>query len=182
MARSGTKLILWAGKKHSGKTTCAAELAGVAKDQGFEVAGLLARALYHNSSLTGFDAVDLRTHKRGPLARYKGNGGESGHFDFVAEGLKLGRTALSPAATESADLVIVDEFGPVEMSHRGWRRDADRLIRSSEALILLVVRQELVQQVQCLYADIPSLWLAAGQSKSIDEVISILKGRRQQRV
>ena len=173
------KLILWTGKKHSGKTTGAAKLVRIAHNEGFDVAGLLAEALYLNGRLIGFDAIDLRNETRAPLARLKKNGGKTGRFDFVTEGVKLGSAALSPASTEFTDLIVVDEFGPLEMNFQGWRKNVDLLVRSSKAVILLVVRQELVRQVRRLYANIPSLQLSAAESKSINKVISILKNRRQ---
>lgn len=179
MAPARTKLILWTGKKHSGKTTSAAALIGIARDKGFCVAGLLAKALYRNGRLIGFDGVDLRSEDQAPLARRRSNGAGTCPFSLLAEGVRLGDNALGPAATESADLVIVDEFGPLEMNREGWRRAVDLLIRSSDALILLVVRQELARRVQRLYANVANLRLAAAQPESIDTVISILEARRQ---
>ncbi len=173
------KLILWTGKKHSGKTTSAARLVGMARDEGFDTAGLLAEALYHDGRLIGFDAIDLQTENRGPLARRRNAGGESVPFDFIAEGVELGRNALSIAATESADLVVVDEFGPLEMNSQGWRANVDLLVRTSEALILLVVREELAGQVQHLYLNVPSLMLCAAEVESVEKVMSELRGRRR---
>ena len=173
-----TKLVLWTGKKHSGKTTGAARLARAAREQGFDVAGLLAQAVHCNGSLAGFDAIDLRTAERAPLARRRSDAGKTCPFDFITEGVNLGRTALSLAAAESAELVVVDEFGPVEMNCRGWRTDVDLLVRSSKAAILLVVRDELAGQVQRLYASVPSVELPGGYAESVDKVISILKSRR----
>jgi len=173
------KLILWTGRKHSGKTTSAARLAGMARVEGFDTAGLLAEALYHDGRLIGFDAIDLQTENRAPLARRRSEGGEFVPFDFITEGVELGRNALSIAATESADLVVVDEFGPLEMNSQGWRTDVDLLIRSSEALILLVVREELAGQVQHLYASVPNLELPAAEAESVEKVMSVLRGRRR---
>jgi len=173
------KLILWTGKKHSGKTTSAATLVGMARDEGFDTAGLLAEALYHDGRLIGFDAIDLQTKKLAPLARRRSEGGESVPFDFIAEGVELGRNALSIVATKSADLVVVDEFGPLEMNSQGWRTDVDSLVRSSEALILLVVREELAGQVQHLYSNVAILRLCAAEAESIEKVMSELRGRRR---
>ena len=175
------KLILWTGRKHSGKTTSAARLVGMARDEGFDTAGLLAEALYHDGRLIGFDAIDLQTENRAPLARRRSEGGGSVPFDFVAEGVELGRNALSIAATESADLVVVDEFGPLEMNSQGWRTDVDLLVRTSEALILLVVRGELAGQVQHLYLNVPSLMLCAAEAESVEKVMSVLRNRRRMR-
>ncbi len=174
------KLILWTGEKHCGKTTGAAKLVEVARDEGFNAAGLLAPSLYCNGRLIGFDAVDVRNKTRASLVRRKTNTSETWPFTFIAEGLKLGGIALSSAATKGAELVIVDEFGPLEFDGGGWRKDVDSLLTSADALILLVVRQELVEQVQQLYVNVPSQKLAATELKSIDKVITMLKHRREQ--
>jgi len=172
------KLILWTGRKHSGKTTSAGNLAQVARNEGFTVAGLLAPSRYSNGRLVGFDALDLRDGTRIPLASRKPDGDETERFTFTAAGLKLGSIALSPAATKSAELIIVDEFGPLELHGKGWRRSVDSLLTSADALLLLVVRQELSSQVQKLYVTIPSRQLPASEPESISKVIAMLKDRR----
>jgi nucleoside-triphosphatase THEP1 len=168
------KLILWTGEKHSGKTTSAANLVKIIRSEGFNVAGLLAPSIYNDVELLGFDAIDLRSGKRIPLARRK-----TGQFSFFDSGLKFGNVALSIRATKSADLVIVDEFGPFELDGQGWRKNVDLLLASSNALILLVVRRELAGKVQQLYKEFPCRNLAAVEPESIDEVIGLLRISRQ---
>jgi nucleoside-triphosphatase THEP1 len=177
MVRSRDKLILWTGQRHSGKTTMAAKLARVAVHEGFEVAGLLAPSVYLDGRLVGFDGFDLCSKSQAPLLRRGRDTGKRDTFKFVAEGLKLGAAALSLIAAESADLIIVDEFGPFELNHQGWRTSVDTLLTSSDATILLVVRQQLARQVQHLYASIPSCVLAAAHPQSINKVIGILRDR-----
>jgi nucleoside-triphosphatase THEP1 len=168
------KLVLWTGQKHSGKTTSAAGLVNVAREEGFNVAGLLAPSLYRDGELLGFDALDLRNGTRVPLARRK-----TGRFTFFPGGLKLGNAALSATATKNADIVIVDEFGPLELDGQLWRDDVDSLLASSNALILLVVRRELADAVRRVYADCLCRYLDAIEPESINKVIGILRDCRQ---
>jgi len=174
MVSTRDKLILWTGEKHSGKTTSVANLVKIARHEGFIVAGLLAPSIYNNDELLGFDAIDLHSETRVPLASRK-----TGRFTFLADGLKLGNAALSKTAIKSTDLIIVDEFGPLELNGRLWRENVDSLLTSSSALILLVVRQELADTVQRIYADFPCRNLAAVESESINKVIEMLRDRRQ---
>jgi nucleoside-triphosphatase len=173
------KLILWTGQKHSGKTTSVAKLVEIARGEGFNVAGLLAPALYRDCELLGFDAIDLQNETRAPLANRNTDASKTEDFTFLAEGLKLGNAALSATATKTADLVIVDEFGPLELDGRLWRENVDSLLASSSALILLVVRQELADAVRRLYADLPGRKLNAIEPESIDIVIRMLRHCRQ---
>jgi molybdopterin-guanine dinucleotide biosynthesis protein A/nucleoside-triphosphatase THEP1 len=178
MVSNRNKLVLWTGQKHSGKTTSAATLVSAAREEGFNVTGLLAPSVYRDGELLGFDALDLRNETRVPLARRKTEAGKAGRFEFLQDGLKLGNAALSAETTKSADLIVIDEFGPLELDGRGWRKNIDSLIASSNGLILLVVRQELAEKVCRLYADLPSRKLNAAEPKSIDEVIGMLRNFR----
>lgn len=174
MVSTCEKLILWTGERHSGKTTSAANLVKIARGEGFNIAGLLAPSIYSDGELLGFEALDLRNENRIPLARRK-----AGQFTFFDSGLKFGNVALSIRTTKSADLVIVDEFGPLELNGQGWRKNVGLLLASSNALILLVVRRELADEVQQVYKNFPSRNLAAVEPESIDEVIRMLKNNRQ---
>jgi len=170
-------VILWVGPKHSGKTTSAAGLARAAVEHGFSVAGLLAYSVYRNGRLAGFDACDLRTGARAPLAVRGTHGGQIGSFRFMEEGVILGNGALGHAATDGADLVIVDEFGPLELASRGWREAVDSLACGGQMLLLLVVREELADAVQGLYAEISCRQVTAGAPESADEILRLLGDR-----
>jgi nucleoside-triphosphatase THEP1 len=178
MVENRNKLVLWTGQKHSGKTTSAVSLVNTARKEGFNVAGLLALSVYRDGELLGFDVIDLRNETRVPLARRKAEAGKIGKFEFLQSGLKLGNAALSDEATKSADLIVIDEFGPLELNSHGWRKSVDSLTPSSNALILLVVRQELAESVRRLYAGLPGCKLNAAKPESIDEVIGMLRNFR----
>jgi nucleoside-triphosphatase THEP1 len=169
------KIVLWTGQKHSGKTTSAARLVDIAREEGFNVAGLLATSLYRDGELLGFDALDLSNNTQVPLARCNKEDRKTGRFEFFQNGLKHGNAALNTKASKSADLIVIDEFGPLELNGQGWRKNVDSLIASSDALILLVVRQELAESVWQLYTDLPGCKLNAADSKSIDKVIRMLR-------
>ena len=168
-------LLLWTGPKHSGKTTAAAHLAAAVTQHGYQVAGLLAPSLYREGHLAGFEALDLRRGARAPLAVRRQEPGDVGSFHFLEEGQDLGRRALEAVATAGADLVIVDEFGPLELAGRGWRGAVDTLVQAGGASLLLVVRQELAEAVRHVYANVPARLLEATAPESIAEVLRALR-------
>jgi iron complex transport system ATP-binding protein len=172
------KLILFTGRKHSGKTTAANRLARQVRSKGFVVAGLLAPAVYKDSRLVGFSAVDLRLEKQIDIANRRTTTGKRAGWVFTEEGLKLGKAALNPSSAGSADLIIVDEFGPLELDGGGWRKEVDLLLASTDVPVMLVVRQELEERVQKLYENYPITKLAATKEDSINKVIRILKERK----
>lgn len=169
---------MFTGRKHSGKTTAANRLARQVRSKGFNVAGLLAPSVYKDSRLVGFGVVDLRGDRQIKMANRRTAEDEGGRWEFTKEGLKLGKAALNPSAASSADLIIVDEFGPLELDGGGWRKEVDSLLASTDVPVMLVVRQELEGPVQKLYENYPSTKLAATKKDSINKVIRILKDRK----
>jgi nucleoside-triphosphatase len=179
MVSTQNRLILWTGPKHSGKTTCAIRLIQMARTEGFVVAGILEPSLYDNGKLLGFNVLDVQNQKQTPLARRNNDKSTTGFFKFITEGLQFGNAALSTKATKFADLIIIDEFGPLELKGQGWRRNIDSLLSSSNAIILIIIRQRLKDTFQKLYTGVPCLELEAIEKNSANEVIAILKKRRQ---
>lgn len=178
MASPQPKLVLWVGPKHSGKTTAAGRLVARARRGGIAVAGLLAYSVYRGGELTGFDAVDLHTGVRCPLAGCDDGGAEQvGLFSFGDEGLAFGKAALESAVARSASLVVVDEFGPLELHGGGWRQAVDSLLAAAGGVILLVVREELTADVSRLYGRLHPQTLNALEPASIERVLDLLKNQ-----
>jgi nucleoside-triphosphatase THEP1 len=172
-------ILLWTGPKHSGKTSSAARLVAAARGRGFTVAGCLAPSVYAGDVLLGFDLVNLRSGARAPLARRNIADPRDRSFHFLAEGLGLGEEGLGLLATGGADLIVIDEYGPQELKSELWRRATDRLMTSTDAVLLLVVRDELADAVQRLYAGPATGRLAALTPESVDQVLAILETHRR---
>jgi nucleoside-triphosphatase THEP1 len=180
MVLTEIKAILWTGPKHSGKTTSAANLADEARERQFRVAGILAPSIYADGRLVGFDILDLRTGDRTLLAKRRSKPDKSAGFAFTRDGRKLGKEALKIQKSKPPQLIIVDEFGPVELAGRGWRKQVDSIMLCTDALKVFVVRDELARRVQKLYAGVGCLRLAANRPESVARVIKILKSLRRQ--
>jgi nucleoside-triphosphatase THEP1 len=135
--------------------------------------------VYAQDVLLGFDLVNLCSGRRAPLARRNTGPRQDRSFHFLADGLRLGDEALGPPATRDADLIVVDEYGPWELKSRLWRRATDRLMTSVDAVLLLVVREELVDEVLRLYTGPATRKLAALAPESVEEVLAILENRRR---
>lgn len=175
---SPAKLVLWTGPKHSGKSTAAGRLVRRATAEGFSVAGIIAPAVYRDCTLVGFDVVSIPGGVRLPLARIAGQTSSVvRRFVFQPEGLQLGNDALDAPSARSAALVIVDEFGPIELSGHGWRRAMDRLVDHFGGVLLLVVRQELVDEVAHLYFSLSPPAVAASNPDAVEQVLSVVQDR-----
>lgn len=68
----------------------------------------------------------------------------------MSAGLEKGRRAIVEAARSGCDPVIVDEFGPLEMSGGGLRPAVDEALHLGSRL-LVVVRESLVNEVNALW-------------------------------
>jgi nucleoside-triphosphatase THEP1 len=156
--RSGTTVIL-AGDTGSGKTTFATRLVERLRARGLRVAGILAPGLLEAGRRTGFDILDVATGERRPLARehqvLPAPHARWSRFAFDAAGLALGRAALSPGA-QRADVVVVDEVGPFELSGGGWADALDTLNGFGGATIL-VVRRSIVEEVAARWGSAAAL-------------------------
>ena len=136
---------------------------------------MLAPSIYNKGKLIGFYAYDLINDSQKQLAVCNKNETGTRHFTFLSEGLKVGLKALSKNSITNADLIVVDEFGHLELSGRIWRKSVDSILSYSNNTILLVVRQELIEAVIKLYSDIPCEQIVANKKDSITKVINILK-------
>ena len=143
--------VVITGATGSGKTTLASAVIDRLRARGARVGGILAPGLLEDGRRSGFDLVDLATGERVPLAREQA--GVSGphdrwsRFAFSADGLGRGRRALA-AAARGAEVIVVDEVGPFELSGGGWADSLDALSNGYTGALLLVVRESVVEAVR----------------------------------
>lgn len=148
----------WRGR---GKTTWCSALASVARARGLAVAGLLSPAIYDTDSLPvaeriklRIDLVDLATGYSRVLAT-PGDPHAEGHgmrWHFIQETIAWGNAALSSA--DAADLVIIDELGPLELTHgQGLTAGLSLLDEHRYSCAVAVIRPELVAQAQARWPE-----------------------------
>lgn len=157
------------GPKHSGKTTFLLKLVEKLKREKFRIAGFTAPSVYEGTFLLGFDLYDIRRGQKVKLARRKSAKDE---FEFSEEGRRFGRKILESDQTRNADLIIIDEFGPMELENGGWRKNIDLLLESKKCL-LLIVREELVEKVKRIYSGLVCQTFSATE-ESVGQIISLL--------
>ncbi len=175
MNNEQTKLILWAGPKHSGKTSRATRLVEELRRSGYTIGGFLAPSIYREETLIGFEILDLQNDQRVELAERSKERGRVAGFTFCDRGIDLGRQALRLAVESPVDLVVVDEFGPLELAGNGWRDDVEMLLRSSPLTILLVVRNEVVPRVRQLYHAFSPPTIEASDPQAAAQVKALLR-------
>jgi iron complex transport system ATP-binding protein len=140
-------LTLLIGDRGQGKTSACQRLAERARARELSVGGIVAPAVHEAGEFVGYDLVDLASTRSARLATVGDAGVENvGRFQFLAEGLALGRSALEQAAQTAHQLVIVDEVGPLELGGAGWARQLD-VLAGRRGFMLFTVRRSLADQV-----------------------------------
>jgi nucleoside-triphosphatase THEP1 len=152
--------VIVTGATGSGKTTLVTAVVERLRARGARVAGILAPGCLAEGRRTRFDIVDLATGERKPLAREEervaGPHARWSRFAFSPEGLKLGHEALAEDA-RGADVVVIDEVGPFELSGGGWADALDALVAMPSGAMLLVVRESVVDAVKAKWGSAESV-------------------------
>jgi nucleoside-triphosphatase THEP1 len=171
--------VVITGATGTGKTTLTLAVIDRLRSRGVRVAGILAPGILTGGRRTGFDVVNLTTGERVPLAREQGNVGGPharwSRFAFSPEGLALGRRALTGDAC-GADVVVVDEVGPFELSGGGWAQPLDALAHEYGGALLLVVRESVVDAVRARWGPADTTVCDVADADP-DAIASRLQGR-----
>jgi nucleoside-triphosphatase THEP1 len=145
-------IILVTGPLHSGKTTRVGALVDDLKAKGVPVAGYLSRAVLEQGVVAGYDLEVIRTGETIPFLRRPSADAApapdraAGSFRFVPAGLERARAILRGSRPE--EILVVDEVGPAEIDGRGIWPALEAAAGDPERMILLVVRESLIEPVR----------------------------------
>jgi len=112
---------------------------------GLDVGGFLSEVRRGSRGIEGYDLFDLREGTSTPFLTKGGKPGWTavGAFRIFPSGLeRAGRILARDAAR---DILIVDEFGPLELTGRGLRPSFDTAV-SAGARCLCVVRLSILEE------------------------------------
>jgi nucleoside-triphosphatase THEP1 len=175
-------IVILTGRTGSGKTTLAGLVTEELHARGVRVAGILARGLLAGSRRSGFDLVDLSTGRSMPLCRVGEPGGPGhqrcGPFEFTRAGLEFGGSALAVDAGR-ADVVVIDEVGPLELSGGGWADALDSLTVHFDGALLIVARLAVVDAVRTRWGtpDTPVRDASRSDASTLCALLEVRVGR-----
>ncbi len=142
------KVVIITGEKHSGKTTFALDLVNHFKEKGIALGGFVAPGYFVDNRRVSFDLQALATDQKYPLCSiHPGNGIRIGPFWFDEKTLQIGNRLLDPAQLGAAEIVFIDEMGPLELKGDGWAAAIDKLMQHPRFTLVMVVRRSMVEQV-----------------------------------
>jgi len=114
-------LALVTGEIGCGKTTACRRALAQLRARGVAPSGILTPPrLDGHGHKVGIDIVDLSTDQTRLLANYDAGGGETvGRYTFDQAALRWAIARLKAAVDAGPALLVVDEIGPLELTHGG---------------------------------------------------------------
>jgi nucleoside-triphosphatase len=149
-ARSVLRILT--GPVHSGKTSLLKAAAGRWKSDGRGVGGFLNEMRREGAAIIGYDLLDLADGSSVPFLRKEGDPTweKAGSYLFVPGALRKARDIL--ARDRAADLLIIDEVGPLELSGGGYWKDIRKAL-SSGTRSLWVARVSIVENLRAAFEE-----------------------------
>jgi nucleoside-triphosphatase len=134
------RVILLTGRPGVGKTTIVNRVYQHYSKNGYRIEGLTTREVREGGARTGFMVTDLSSGQEGWLAKKDlGTGPRVGSYVVVSHDLeKIGVAALERSMSGAADLVIVDEIGPMEMTSTLFRNNISKVLNGNKAVVATV--------------------------------------------
>jgi nucleoside-triphosphatase len=130
-----SKRVAITGAPGVGKSTLARE---VIDRLNCRAGGVLAREVRRDGKRAGFELQDLATGEVGTLASIDGEGPRLGRYRVNLRELdEVGARAVE-RATEEADLVVIDEVGPMELFSERFAAAVDMALESDKPMLVVV--------------------------------------------
>jgi nucleoside-triphosphatase THEP1 len=141
-------IFLLTGPVRSGKTTLVKNTLSAVKESSFRISGYLSPAIWKGEDFLGYDLLDLRDNRTYPFIRKRGEEKweKIGRFYFLPKTLDLAEKIILKA--RRADITVVDEVGPLELSGGGVWSALKKVLAEPELKFLLVVRSSILSRFQ----------------------------------
>jgi nucleoside-triphosphatase len=130
------RLFFITGPPGIGKTTIILKTVESFKNTGFKVGGMLSREVRENGTRVGFELIDLDTGQKGWLAHVnQPKGPQISKYRVNLRDLdNIGAGSIRKAVTD-AQIVVVDEIGPMELLSLAFKEAVVQAINSHKPLL-----------------------------------------------
>ena len=159
-----------------GKTAAILSLTEDLRRQGLHVAGVASPRVLSAGETVGYRVRDLVTGEERPLCSDRPPGIPFRRFFFSPDGLAFANALLEQAARE-AEMIVVDEVGPLEISGGGFAPGVRGALRSPASLVV-TARPSLVDEVRA-WAGLnaaPVVALDTPQPRTLDQTRELFDG------
>ena len=136
------------GSQGEGKTTFAIKLVELLHKV-YKIGGILSHGTWQYNKRVSFDIEDIMTGTRELLCDTNPSvdGIPFRHFFFKPSGFIFGKCAINNALAAQADIMIIDEVGPLEMEGKGWAESIEKILNSGCPVAIFIVRRALVEEI-----------------------------------
>jgi len=130
------RLIFVTGRPGIGKTSVLLRAVDTLKKRGYEVGGMISREVREGGVRVGFEIVDFYTGQRGWLAHVNQSVGPqvSKYRVNLSDLNAIGANSILNAVTK-ADIVVVDEIGPMELFSYAFKEAVFQAVRSHKPML-----------------------------------------------
>jgi nucleoside-triphosphatase len=140
-ARALTFRVFLTGIPGVGKSTIVRKVVERTRQEGIKVGGMTSSDLRSGPTRVGFEIRNLMTGEVGMLAHVnQATGPRIGKYHVKSEDLdRIGVEAIV-SAIKHADLVVIDEVGPMELTSRGFKEAVQAALACGKPLLGTVHR------------------------------------------
>ena len=122
-----------------GKSTILQNVVAQLKEKGYRVGGIACPEIREEGNRIGFEIIDLMSGRRGVLSHVSlPSGPYVGKYHVNLRDLtQVGVVALDNAVSE-ADIIVIDEIGPMELLGRDFQEAAMRVVESPKPVLGII--------------------------------------------
>lgn len=130
------KLLFVTGQPGVGKTSVLLRVVDALKAKGYDARGMISREIREQGTRVGFEITDLYTGQKGWLAHIKqASGPQVGKYRVNLGDLKnIGVNSIFDAI-KNANVIVVDEIGPMELFSQAFKDAILQAVGSAKPLL-----------------------------------------------
>ena len=130
------RLILLTGRPGVGKTSVLLRAVDILKAEGYKISGMISREVRERGVRVGFEIVDFRTERKGWLAHVNQPTGPrvSKYRVNLSDLNTIGASSILNAMKD-ADIIVVDEIGPMELFSSDFKEAVMKVVESNKPMI-----------------------------------------------
>ncbi len=144
--------VIITGRPGVGKTTVFSKTIELLRDKGITVGGFVCPEIRRGGVRVGFDIIDILSGECSPLARVSGPNlpgvcvAKVGKYCVLEDAVTVGCKAID-VALRAADVVGIDEVGPMELKLAKLRRCMERILKNPQVIALIVLHRRLASNI-----------------------------------
>lgn len=131
--------IFITGRPGSGKSTLVKELIGFAREKGLKVSGMFSPEIREQGKRKGFELIDLESGESRVMAHVSFSGPRVSKYGVSIENIGFIVKKFKQSSSR-ADIVFVDELGPMELKSSKFTQTIEEIIGSEKESIIVLHR------------------------------------------